>query len=504
MLFLHFNSLKSFHAITMNKLLLLFVLLPSILISQNPVKINLLFESEAPDSCQLYVNYYAIEEYNTTISSKVFEGECKFSIPSESKTSASLHYKKKQINLYLEPGDAITIKIGKDTSQHGFVFSGQGAQQNAFLTSFYSEFKSNFDKELVKQKMVSTPIDAYEMYLFRERRKQLEFYNKQDQSSFSNGFKNFLEQTIRYCYFSSLISYPIVNANQANTILRVNALPEVMLDGLSSKLFDDGALINSQYCDFITNYIVYFTSKANDFNKFTDYNISIEKKVTTAKKELNGKTQVWYIANFLNSECDKLSSFTVKHVYAELKNIEHDGTYSQLTKNKCEARIKAKAVTSIEKTKTQKDVKNENTKNPFDGLTLKDINGKTFNPKSIEDKVVFVDFWASWCGPCRQEFPASKALHERFTEKQLKNIVFLYISIDGNEGSWRNAVNQIGMKGLLLHSPGDWSSPIVNYFGINSIPRYMLIDKTGKIIDTNAPRPSSGDVIYNAIMKLLN
>ena len=91
-----------------------------------------------------------------------------------------------------------------------------------------------------------------------------------------------------------------------------------------------------------------------------------------------------------------------------------------------------------------------------------------------------------------------------FTPQQLKNIVFLYISIDGSEDAWKAAVNQLGIEGKLAISPGNWQSEIAKFFQISSIPRYMLIDTKGNIVNLNAKRPSSGQQIYNDIIHLLN
>ena len=82
-------------------------------------------------------------------------------------------------------------------------------------------------------------------------------------------------------------------------------------------------------------------------------------------------------------------------------------------------------------------------------------------------------------------------------------MVFLYISIDATEDAWKKGVEQLGIEGKQGISPGNWNSEIAKYFQINGIPRYMLMDKKGNIVDFNAKRPSSGQEIYNDIMKLL-
>jgi thiol-disulfide isomerase/thioredoxin len=191
----------------------------------------------------------------------------------------------------------------------------------------------------------------------------------------------------------------------------------------------------------------------------------------------------------------------VKQNYTLLSEIEKNGMYTQLLKKKCEARIKTKEV--ADKSKNEK-IESKNQESASGYPKLKDLDGKYFTIDDLKGKVVYVDFWASWCGPCRAQMPASKQLHEMFTEKQLKNLVFLYISIDESEEAWKNAVKQIGMQGKLGISPGNWNSEIAKYFQINSIPRYMLIDKKGKIVDQDAKRPASGREIYNDILKLLD
>jgi thiol-disulfide isomerase/thioredoxin len=108
---------------------------------------------------------------------------------------------------------------------------------------------------------------------------------------------------------------------------------------------------------------------------------------------------------------------------------------------------------------------------------------------SYKGKFIYMDFWASWCMPCRAEMPDSRLIQQKYKDK---NIVFLYISIDKNPIKWRDAAKEEKLEVysnsfLLLNSS---ESTILKKFRIETIPRYVLIDAEGKIIYANAPGPS--------------
>lgn len=112
---------------------------------------------------------------------------------------------------------------------------------------------------------------------------------------------------------------------------------------------------------------------------------------------------------------------------------------------------------------------------------------KPFN-KINNNQLTYIDFWASWCTPCREEMPSSKKLKDDYGNK---GINFVYISIDENPAAWEKAMIQLGLsqKESYLLPKGN-ESLIAKQFKINSIPRYMIMDKSGNIINHNAPRPS--------------
>ncbi len=138
------------------------------------------------------------------------------------------------------------------------------------------------------------------------------------------------------------------------------------------------------------------------------------------------------------------------------------------------------------------------------------INGKKTSLKDLKGKYVYVDVWATWCGPCKAEIPSLKELEKQYHGK---NIEFVSISVDNGRGypdnsveaskeGWKKMIAEKEMKGVQLFSDKAWESDFVKGYGIRGIPRFILIDDKGNVIDANAPRPSSDKI--KTILKNLN
>ncbi|MCC5946473.1 MAG: TlpA family protein disulfide reductase [Bernardetiaceae bacterium] len=118
----------------------------------------------------------------------------------------------------------------------------------------------------------------------------------------------------------------------------------------------------------------------------------------------------------------------------------------------------------------------------------------------LSGKVIYVDFWASWCGPCRGEMPSSAKLHEQFASND--NVAFLYVSFDRSEDAWKKGIEAFDIKGIHYYPEDIPRNEVATKFKVSGIPRYMIIDKNGKVVNNNAPRPSSG-AVAQALNKLL-
>lgn len=117
----------------------------------------------------------------------------------------------------------------------------------------------------------------------------------------------------------------------------------------------------------------------------------------------------------------------------------------------------------------------------FTDLTLPDTGGTEHSLSEYVGKgrYVLIDFWASWCGPCRREMPNVKVLYEEFHEKGL-DIVGL--SLDNDKAAWTAAIEKLGLPWTHLSDLKGWESLSATTYGVNSIPATLLIGPDGKVI----------------------
>ncbi|AEV99410.1 hypothetical protein A4D02_26600 [Niastella koreensis] len=121
-------------------------------------------------------------------------------------------------------------------------------------------------------------------------------------------------------------------------------------------------------------------------------------------------------------------------------------------------------------------------------FSLPDTAGKLVSMKDFKGKVVLIDVWATWCGPCKAEFPFLREVEEEY--KNNENMVFVGISTDKLEkrDAWLGLVQKEKLGGVQLLD--DFGKGFARKYGINSIPRFMLIDKQGRWEEISLPRPS--------------
>jgi peroxiredoxin len=130
-------------------------------------------------------------------------------------------------------------------------------------------------------------------------------------------------------------------------------------------------------------------------------------------------------------------------------------------------------------------------------ISLPDTQGNTINLSSLKGKVVLIDFWASWCGPCRRANPHVAKLYEKYKSKGFE--VF-GVSIDSKKGDWLRAIKHDNIQYTQVNDADGWNAATAAKYGVDAIPATFLLNKDG-VIEAIDPGESQVEEKIKALLQ---
>lgn len=359
--------------------------------------------------------------------------------------------------LYLSPGDKLEVVIDKNDPRHAS-FKGKGAEANNYLRNTPFPKGGSFLEggKLVKNTPEET-IAAVETSA-EARKKELAAA-----TGLSAEFRRLESARIKADLINSLLSGESYNG----MILK--------LKGEEVKAYD------SRYKAAITPKIKTYGKNFADpsFMKMVVYrDIASDLVDTKTNPKIAGPIKDWYKTEELVNEMEKVKS---KQELAQFKN-KIQGIKT-LAYQKAASKMLAQLL-SFGKGDEAAD------------FTAVDLNGKPVKLSSLKGKTIYVDLWATWCGPCMHEMPYFEKLKLQF--KDNPDVAFVSLSLDDTEDVWKKSVESRKADGhQWLINRGKLKA-----YNIVGIPRILLINKDFKMADMDAPAPSSPEAA-KAIQQLL-
>jgi thiol-disulfide isomerase/thioredoxin len=362
--------------------------------------------------------------------------------------------------IYLNPGDAIYVKLDTKEFDETITYSGKGAENSNYLAAKYLvDEKSNYDYK----KFFS--MDETEFLAIMDEVKSSKLERVKSAKDISEKLRALEEKNTEYEYLSDLQNYESAHKYYTNNEqFKASESFIKSLESIDYNNKEDYATLES-YKRLVQGY---YSNKISKHDNPSEVFKIINKK---AFSEL--KTD---LANRLNYEIAPNNKHN-KAYYSGLMEMSSDNKYKEaLTAKYNKVKTLAKGMPS------PKFVEYENHK------------GGTTSLEDLKGKYVYVDVWATWCGPCIREIPALKEVEQQFHGK---NIAFVSTSIDKakDHDTWVEMVKNKELGGMQLMAENDWNSKFVKDYAIEGIPRFILIDPNGNIVDADAPRPSSPKLV---------
>lgn len=359
---------------------------------------------------------------------------------------AVLNYKWKRIPVYLEPGKDFTATWDMTPSGLEISFEGEGAAKNNFISSKELSIPVMRDFGLSEEEFVEK-MDEY----------VAENYKKLEAKGFDKAFVEKEKHRINYDVYGILWQYS-----------RRSAVSDAFYDKIKGLMVEDPWLLQlGSYSNYMLGAVNALAMKGEDEAALSPLERTIRQMNYTLENIKNPKIKEFLIATFA-------------YEFVDAQGVDQAEDVREIFEaNVTDAQMKA-AFQKIydEGSLITKGKKAYNFK-------YKDIDGKEVSLEDLKGYLVYIDVWATWCGPCREEIPHLKQLEEMFKGTKVK---FVSISTDQNKEAWEKMVKEEKLGGIQLHTDGD--EGFVNAFRVNGIPRFILIDQEGNIMEANMLRPS--------------
>ncbi len=363
-----------------------------------------------------------------------------------------LKNKTQRIHLYFEPGDDIKVEITGSDIYTQTTFSGSNSAENSYLIAQAAAFQ-HIEEELKQQIEVATPM-AFKAWMVDIRQQKLDFYYQRMQG-LSPAFLSYAEADINYWYAYNLMNYlyehPLLNDEDFPMEAPVGYLD--FMNHIS--IHNDAALPNKNYILYIQEYLAHVQRQPQNKGR---------NRYQLADEYLSGRTKDFLsvITLSLDAKMPKKRA-ALSHQIKKFETTSLDGVYVEFVKK---AFHEAKGLT-------------EGMMAP--GFSLVDQYGKTVRLNDLKGKVILLDFWATWCGPCIDLMPTHRSLQEKYKGK---DIAFVYVSMDNKTSIWKNYLQnkRLGGQHLISDEAMGFKSPISKDYQIKYLPYTLLLDTNGTIV----------------------
>jgi thiol-disulfide isomerase/thioredoxin len=417
---------------------------------QEPVNNTVIISGTITDPLSETASIISEDRSNTYTDS--LDNEAAFEIVFDMDSPAYMSFKHGQETtaMYVKPGDKINLSINPTEFDETISYDGSKA--------------SNF---LAKKYLAEEELDFRELYSLEETNFLAQVTEAE---SMMNGlldslveglFKTEQKRSISLQWASTKLNYKKYYEYLGNGTLELSANYYDFVEEFN--INDPSLLENDESYSFLKTYVSSNISEEFELVLLSNFDF-ISKQFTN--QSTKDKISYDLLKEFINKE--PLEDIAV--IIATFKTLQSDSTkYNELS----DLVIEMSAF---------------NTGKPAFDFTYPDSNGDSISLSDFKGSLVYVDVWATWCGPCKREIPHLLELEKEYHGQ---NITFLSVSVDEDKDyeTWKDMLVEKEMGGVQLFASG-WSK-IAKDYKINGIPRFMLFDSEGNIIDVKAPRPSN-------------
>ncbi len=429
------------------------------------------------EQIELHVNQQYLNGKLDTYKSNILEdGSFMFGAEVNENQLIYLDYSRNKAPLYVEPGDTLVINFEAENFQYSFRFKGSAAGNNELLYNYLKEYPTETNRFKMLQYrrgtywydvdpkmdkiMQDNPPSAFTSKLDIRKAStfsMVDFTVKNNPTKITRGFRDFLEAEAMYQNAYHKMLYGHIYKNKYK-------LDNTFFTFLEEVPIQNEAIGNFWYRQFLLALCNHHSEnfKVKNETYIEQYNF--------AKDRLQGSSKRFVQSDILVKALREKIIDPISSCYRDFVLTNELYHFHQKVINQYEKSVKYMA----------------GSKAP--DFTLTNDSGTPVNLRDYAGKVVYLNFWASWCAPCMKKMQQMQSLQNG---KQIPNVVFVNVSLDRKEELWKKTLKQKKFSGVHLWAEGNIDSEIANDYQIRILPQYYIIDKNGGF----AEKPPSFDLI---------
>jgi thiol-disulfide isomerase/thioredoxin len=385
---------------------------------------------------------------------------------------------KGMVKMYVLPGDEAYIEMYADKPANPPVYGGKSAVYSTLFTEISkneTRYSRNVHPKVLNPVSPARALAVEDSVLVL----RIAFVEKYcTDNNLEANFRDYHVEAMRYLALSELTNYKKSSPNYSADSLKSE---RPAFDASLTRLpIDNIKMLYSDYYQlYVRNYISGIAGFAMVFDGPEDYPEYYERQMAEALRLLKN---------------EEVKNYMIKELAVEA--MRETGTRDI---SKFMSTFEQNCTNELMKSRVMKIWSNYASIQPGSScpeIECYDASGKNIRFADLKGKALYIDVWATWCGPCKREIPMLKELEAAYHGKDIE---FVSISTDKDIEAWKAFIVKENLGGLQVHQSENFDLTISKHFIVNSIPRFILIDADGKIVSADAPRPSSGTVIRSLI-----
>ncbi|MEG1950654.1 MAG: TlpA disulfide reductase family protein [Odoribacter sp.] len=370
---------------------------------------------------------------------------------------ATINYGRLKIPVYIEPGKSFEVSMKFEGRRVIPTFTGEGAKKNEYLNSdIFKSFSPDFKADE----------DAFIASLAELQNK---YYTNLDSLGFDASFNQLEKKRLHYVAYNLLPNYPSYHPYYTQDTSYKPS--DRLYEEIKAAVQEDETLIDME---------IYQAALVGLVESYSYKDMEEYDALLFAKKQLD-----FVQSNFTNPVIIEFLINKTATAYIGRSGVDHLDEIAPIFNAKV-TNIDMKTKFDELCAKWAKIAKGQ----PSADFKYLDINGKEVSLADLAGKYVYIDMWATWCGPCCGELPHLKELEHKF---KAKNINFVSISCDQDKAAWEKKVKDDKLEGIQLHNGGN--NEFMDAYMVTGIPRFILLDREGKIVSADMSRPSESKTV---------